>query len=135
LLSIIIKRQRTGPNLPDDDLIITLYEPWEVDDDLPSMPLWASRKIEEENSNIFSTEIIAWVSLLRFPWLLVSRMPLEVHKALIESNGEMYHRSLGHLIATDYMGTTMDVVEMKPPYTNHQKADTTKYIMQLDKSE
>jgi hypothetical protein len=29
----------------------------------------------------------------------------------------------------------MDIVKMKPSYTNQQKAGTIKYIMQLDKSE
>ena len=33
------------------------------------------------------------------------------------------------------MGTGIDVVKMKPSYTNQQKAGTIKYIMQLDASE
>ena len=48
LIGVINKRQRTGPNLPEDDLTITLYEPWKVYDGLPSMSLWVSRKIEGE---------------------------------------------------------------------------------------
>jgi hypothetical protein len=45
----VIKRQRKGPNLSEDDLTITLYEPWKVYNGLPSMPLWASRKIEGDD--------------------------------------------------------------------------------------
>jgi hypothetical protein len=62
-------------------------------------------------------------------------MPLEVHKALIESNGELHHKPLRHFIVTDYTEAGMDVVKMKPSYTNQQKAGTIKYNMQLDKSE
>jgi hypothetical protein len=59
LIGIINKRQRTGPNLHDDDLTITIYEPWKVDDGLPSMLLWASRKIKGEDGNGSSTKILA----------------------------------------------------------------------------
>jgi hypothetical protein len=45
LIGIINKRQKKGPNLPDDDLTITLYEPWKADDGLPSMPLWTAINI------------------------------------------------------------------------------------------
>jgi hypothetical protein len=62
-------------------------------------------------------------------------MSLEVHKAFIDSNGELYHKPLRHLIVTDYIGIRINVVKMKPSYTNQQKAGTIKYIMQLDKSE
>ena len=132
LIGIINKRQRTGPNLPKDDLTITIYEPWKVHDGLASMPLWASRKIEGDDS---STELLDWVSLLQLPWLPVSQMPVDVHKALIESNGQLYHKPLKNSILNDFMGTGMDVVKMKPAYTNKQKAGTIKYIMQLDKGE
>jgi hypothetical protein len=33
------------------------------------------------------------------------------------------------------MGSGMDIMKMKPSYTNKQKAGTIKYIMQLDKEE
>ena len=69
LIRIINKRQRTGPNLPEDDLTITLYEPWKVYDGLPSMSLWASRKIEGDDCDEWSTESIAWMDLLRLPWV------------------------------------------------------------------
>ena len=64
-----------------------------------------------------------------------SQMPLEVHKTLTESNGEMHHKPLPHKVVTNYMGTGIDVVKMQPPYTHQQKAGTIKYIMQLDGSE
>jgi len=35
LIVAINKRQRLGPNLPDEELTITLYEPWKVVDSLP----------------------------------------------------------------------------------------------------
>jgi hypothetical protein len=44
LIGVINKRHGLRPNLPDE-LTITLYEPWKVDDGLPSMPLRALRKI------------------------------------------------------------------------------------------
>ena len=135
MIGVINKRQRTGPNLPEDDLTITLYEPWRVYDGLPSMPLWASRKIEGDDRDEHSIESIAWVDLLQLPWLPVSQMPLEVHKALTVSNGELYHKPLPNKVVTNYMGTGIDVVKMKPSYTNQQKAGTIKYIMQLDGSE
>jgi hypothetical protein len=135
LIGVINKRQRTGPNLPEDDLIITLYEPCMVYDGLPSMPLWASRKIEGDDCDEYSIESIAWVDLLQLPWLQVSQMLLEVHKALTESNGELYHKPLPHKVVTNYMGVGIDVVKMKSAYTNQQKAGTIKYIMQLDGSE
>jgi hypothetical protein len=62
-------------------------------------------------------------------------MPLEVHKALTESNGVLYHKPPPHKVVTNYTGTGIDVVKMKPAYTNRQKAGTIKYIMQLDGSE
>ena len=63
-------------------------------------------------------------------------MPVEVHKALIiEFNGEFNHKPLRHLIATNYMGNGLNVVKMKPPYTNKPKAGIIKYFMQLDKVE
>ena len=62
-------------------------------------------------------------------------MPLEVHKALTESNGELYHKPLPHKVVTNYMGTGINVVKMRPLYLNQQKAGTIKYIMQLDGSE
>jgi hypothetical protein len=135
LIGVINKRQRTGPNLPEDDLTITLYEPWKVYDGLPSMPLWASIKIEGDDRDEHPIDSIAWVDLLQLPWLPVSQMPLEVHKALTESNGELYHKPPPNKVATNYMGTGIDVVKMKPSYTNQQKAGTIKYIMQLDASE
>jgi hypothetical protein len=129
------KRQRTGPNLPPDDLIITIYEPWKVYDSLPSMPLWASRKIEGDDCDECSTKSIAWVDLLRIPWLPVSHTPPEVHKVFTGSNGELYYKPLPHQVVTNYEGIGIDVVKMKPSYTNKQKAGTIKYIMQLDVSE
>ena len=135
LIGVINKRQRTGPNLPEDDLTITLYEPWKVYDGLPSMPLWASIKIEGDDRDEHPIDSIAWVDLLQLPWLPVSQMPLEVHKALTESNGELYHKPPPNKVVTNYMGTGIDVVKMKPSYTNQQKAGTIKYIMQLDASE
>ena len=51
LIEVINKGQMTGPNLPEDDLTITLYESLKVYNGLPSMPLWASRKIEEDDCN------------------------------------------------------------------------------------
>ena len=134
LIGVINKRKRKGPNLPEDDLTITLYEPWKVYDGLPSMPLWASRKIEGDDCDEYSIESIAWVDLLQPPWLLVSQMPLEVHKALTESNGELYHKPLPHTVVTNYKGSGIDVVKMTPSYPNQQKAGTIKYIMQLDVS-
>ena len=92
LIGVINKRQRKGTKLPEDDLTITLYEPWKVYDELPSMPLWAPRKIEGYDCDEYPIESIAWVNLLQLPWLPVSQMPLEVHKALTESNGELYHK-------------------------------------------
>ena len=135
LIGVINKRQRKGPNLPEDDLTITLYEPWKVYDGLPSMPLWASMKVEGDTCDEYSTESLAWVDLLEKPWLPVSQIPLDVHKALIESNGEIYQKPPPHQIVTNYKRTGIDVVKMKPSYTNQQKAGTIKYIMQLDKSE
>jgi len=38
-------------------------------------------------------------------------------------------------MVTNYMGSGIDVVKMKPSYTNKRKACTIKYIMQLDKEE
>ncbi len=65
LIGVISKRQRTGPNLPEDDLTSNLYEPWKVYDGLsPSMPLWASIKIEGDDCDEYSKESIAWVDLL-----------------------------------------------------------------------
>ncbi len=61
-------------------------------------------------------------------------MPLEVYKALTESNGELYHKPLPNKVVANYMGTRIDVVKMKPAYTNQQKAGTMKYIMQMDGS-
>ena len=135
MIGIINKRHKTGPNLPEDNLIITLYEPWKIYDSLPSMPLWASRKIEGDNCYEWLTESIAWMDLLQLPWLPVSQMPVEVHKALTEFIGEVYHKPLPHKVDTNYKGTRIDVVKMKPSYTNQQKAGTVKYIMQLDGSE
>jgi len=62
-------------------------------------------------------------------------MPLEVHKALTEFNGELYHKPHPHNVGTNYMGIGIDVVKMKQAYTNRQKPDNIKYIMQLDGSE
>jgi len=90
-IGVINKRQRKGPNLPKDNLIITLYEPWKVYDGVSSIHLWASRKIEGDDCDEYPIETIAWVDLLQVPWLPVFQMPLEVHKALTESNGELYH--------------------------------------------
>ena len=59
LIGVINKRQRTGPNLPEDDLTITLYEPWKVYDGLPSMPLWASIKIEGDDRDEHPIDSIA----------------------------------------------------------------------------
>ena len=39
------------------------------------------------------------------------------------------------MIATNYMGTVIDVGKMKPSYTNKQKAGIIQNIMQLDKEE
>ena len=73
---------------------------------------------------------------MQLPWLPVSQMLLEVHKALTESNGELYHKPLPNKVVTKYTGTGIDVVKMKPTYTNLQKAGITiKYIMQLNGSE
>jgi hypothetical protein len=135
LIGVMNKRQRKGPNLHEDELIITLYEPWKVYDGLPSMPLWAPRKIEGYDCDEYPIESIAWVDLLQLPWLAVSQIPLEVHKALTVSNGELYHTPPPHKVVTNYMGTGIDVVKMKPAYTNQQKAGNIKYIMQLDGSE
>ena len=77
---------------------------------------------------------MAWVDLLQLPWLQVSQMPLEVHNALTESNGELYHKPPPHKVVTNYMGPRINVVKMKSAYTNQQKAGTIKYIMQLDGS-
>ena len=62
-------------------------------------------------------------------------MHVEVHKTLFESIGELHHKPLRHLIVTNYMGNGMDVVKMKPSYTNKQNAGTIMYITQLDKAE
>ncbi len=62
-------------------------------------------------------------------------MPVELHKALIKSKGELYHKPLPHKVVTNYKGNGIDVVKMKPSYTNRQKPGTIKYIMQLDGSE
>ena len=62
-------------------------------------------------------------------------MPLEVHKSLTESKGELYHKPPPHKVATNYMGTAIDGVKIKPSYTSQQKAGTIKYIMQFDGSE
>ncbi len=62
-------------------------------------------------------------------------MPLEVYKTMTESNGELYHTPLPNKVVTNYMETGIDVVEMKPSYTNQQKSGTIKYIMQLNGSE
>jgi len=67
--------------------------------------------------------------------LPMSQMSLEVHKTLIEFNGELHHKPLPHKVVTNYMGTGTDVVKMKPSYTNQQKTGTIKCIMQLDGSE
>ena len=123
------------PIQTENDLTITLYEPWKFYDGLPSMPLWVSRKIEGDNCGEYSTESIAWVDLLRLPWLPASQMPLDIHKALIESNGKLYHKPLPDKVVINYKGTGIDVVKMKPSYTNQQKTGTIKYIMQLDVSE
>ena len=61
-------------------------------------------------------------------------MLLEEHKALTESNGELYHKPLPHGVVTNYKGAGIDVVKMKLSYTNQQKAGTIKNIMQLDGS-
>jgi hypothetical protein len=55
--------------------------------------------------------------------------------ALIESNGELYHKLLPHKVVTNYMGSGIGVVKIKPSYTNQQKAGTIKYIMQLNVAE
>jgi hypothetical protein len=104
LIGVINKRKSLGPNLPDDELTITLYEPWKIVGGLPSMSLWASRKIEGNDCNASSTEAPAWANLLKMPWLPVSQMPVEVHKALIKSNEDLYHKPTQHLIVTNYMG-------------------------------
>jgi len=93
-----IKRQKLRPNIPDDELNITLYEPCKVVDGLLSMPLWASRKIEGNDCNAYATKAPAWVNLLKLLWLPVSQMYVEVHKVLIVSNGELYHKPPRHLI-------------------------------------
>jgi hypothetical protein len=54
---------------------------------------------------------------------------------LTESNGELYHKPPPHRVVTNYMGTGIDVVKMKPTYTNQQKAGTIKYNMQMDGTE
>ncbi len=82
------------------------------------MPLWASIKIEGDDRDEYPIDSIAWVDLLQVPWLPVSQMPLEVHKALTESNGELYHKPLPNKVVTNYMGTGIDVAKMKPTYTN-----------------
>ena len=64
LIEVLNKRQRKGPNLPENDLAITLYEPWKAYDGLPSMSLWASRKIEGDDCDEYPIESIAWVDLL-----------------------------------------------------------------------
>ena len=55
---------------------------------------------------------------MQLPWLPVSQMPVEVHKALNEFNGELYHKPLPHKIVTNYKGYGIDVVKMKPSYIN-----------------
>ena len=67
LIVIINKRQRMRPNQPNDELTITLYEPWKVDAGLPSMSLWASRRIEGNDCSDSSTEAPAWVNLFKLP--------------------------------------------------------------------
>jgi hypothetical protein len=62
-------------------------------------------------------------------------MPLEVHKALTESNRELHHKPLPHKVVTNYNGSGIDVVKMKPSYTNQQKTGNIKYIMQLHVSD
>ncbi len=131
LLGVIRRRARKGPNQPDDLLTITIYEPWALVQGLPSMPLWASRKINGTSS----TKIPQWVNLLKMPWLPVSQMPMEVHKALIVSSGQSYHKPAKTMILSNYKETGIDVVKMNPPYTNQQKAGTIKYIIQLEKNE
>ena len=135
MIVVLNKRQRLGPNLPDDELTITLYEAWKVDDGLPSMPLWASNKIKGNYCNDSSTDAPAWVKLWKLPSLSFPELPVEVHTALTESNGELYHKPLRHVIVTNYMGTGMDLITKKPPYTHKVKAGTIRYIMHLDKEE
>jgi len=62
-------------------------------------------------------------------------MPIELHKALSKSNGELYHKPLPQKVVTNYKGNGIDIVKMKPSYTNQQKPGTIKYIVQLDGSE
>jgi hypothetical protein len=129
LIGIIIKRQRTGPNLPDDDFTIALYEPWKVYDGLPSMPLWAAMNNKGGDVNGSSIEDLTWDILLQLPRHPDSQLPLDVQKALIESNGEVYHKPQRHLIVTNYMGIGKDVVKLKPSYANQQNAGTSLYII------
>lgn len=120
-----------GDNQDDDLLEIVMYEPYHVEQDVPSIPLWAY--IEKEGLDY--SEEYPWEKLISLPWLPITKMRVSVAKALCEANGKPYIPQNPKNVIQDFQGTQRPTEIKMKPYVTQQYCHTIKFVMQLDKNE
>lgn len=135
----LVKKRPNGKgskeNHKDDMLEIQMYEPYFYDKKrqvTTTTPMW----VAIEKKEIDPSECSLWPYLLGCSWLPITQMPLKVHKALFESNGELYQAPKERNITKNFKDSGVDVVLLgKEGYVDKQKASTIKFVMQLDNAE
>ena len=134
MIGLLNKRPSKKNNLDEDILEFKLYEPYYYDSNTREsvMPMWAALK----QNKVSAKQCTCWRYLLGVPWLPINQMPLSVHKALYEANGEDYTPPAQRNIMTNFKGSGVDVVKLgKEGYVDRQKASTIKFVMMLDNAE
>ena len=126
----------SGPiNVQDNDdadlLDVEMYEPYHVEQDLPSIPLWAY--LEKEGLDY--AEEYDWEKLVSLPWLPITKMRVSVHKALCEQNDVSYAPQKKKNVILDFEGTGIPTEVRMKPYVTKQYCGTIKFICALDQNE